>query len=255
VKKGEKLKIMNRNHEYVNAKNHHESYISYQRKYIDSPRESDKVILEMLEKQLGAQSASVLDVGCSQGNLLRHIRRKFPSLELFGCDLSQDEVDAAKELTTDEDNISFFCMDLAQPNSLEQYDCIVLNAILFSISNTDISLALSNLAKLVKKKGTVIVFDFFHTKAHNLMILEEVLVENGYHNNLEINFRNVYWFEERIRKHGLILESYHPFNIPVDLVENEDSLTSFTTKTELGTRITFRGALAQPWSHLLLRKE
>lgn len=255
MKKRENLKLMNRNHEYVNAKNHHESYIGYQRKYIDSPRESDRVILEMLEKQLGVQSASVLDIGCSQGNLLRHIRRKFPSLELFGCDSSQAEVDAAKELTADDDNISFFCMDLTQPNSLEQYDCIILNAILFSISNTDISLALSNVAKLVKNRGTVIVFDFFHTKAHNLVILEEVLVEKGYHNNLEMNFRNVYWFEERIRKHGLVLELYRPFNIPVDLAESEDSLTSSTTKTELGTRIIFRGVLAQPWSHVLLRKE
>jgi len=248
---------MNRNYEYVNAKKHHQSYVSYQRKYLGSPRESDKVILGMLETQLkgGGKNTSVLDVGCSQGNLLRHVRGKFPNLELSGCDLNQDEVEAAEELTAVDDDINFFCMDLKQAYTIKQYDCIILNAILFSISNNDIDLVISNIARMLKTKGMVIVFDFFHTKSHNLKISEEVLVERGYHNNLEINFRNIKWFERIIGEHGFMLESYHPFDISLDLVEEENSLTSFTIKTEIGTRLIFRGVLAQPWSHLLLRKE
>jgi hypothetical protein len=57
------------------------SYDIYQKRYRDSIRESDKVLIELIRSVIGGRSASLLDVGCSTGNLLRHVKRLLPALE------------------------------------------------------------------------------------------------------------------------------------------------------------------------------
>src|SRR5262245_62084252 len=50
-------------------------YDVYQDRYRNSIRESDKVLIEMIRSVVEGRSASLLDIGCSTGNLLRHIKR------------------------------------------------------------------------------------------------------------------------------------------------------------------------------------
>ncbi len=40
---------------------------------------------------------TLVDVGCGPGSLLKFIAKRFPSLKLAGCDLSQDMLDRARE--------------------------------------------------------------------------------------------------------------------------------------------------------------
>ena len=49
---------------------------------------------------------------------------------------------------------------------------------------------------------------------------------------------------------------FYPFEIPIDLPEPNaaSDLTTYTRRTEIGSRLQFRGSLYQPWCHLTARK-
>ena len=63
-------------------------YDDYQQRYRDSIRESDKVLIDLIREAAAGRPARLLDIGCSTGNLLRHIRRLVPGLDLHGGDLA-----------------------------------------------------------------------------------------------------------------------------------------------------------------------
>src|SRR5260221_325307 len=66
------------------------AYDEYQKRYKEEPRESDKVLLSMIAEAIeGREKPRLLDVGCSTGNLLSHISRRFSwdRLALVGGDL------------------------------------------------------------------------------------------------------------------------------------------------------------------------
>ena len=67
---------------YVNDEKFLAGYNEYQSKYANDMRESDRVILALVANH--GRGASLLDIGCSTGNLLRHIKRAFPSLVSLG---------------------------------------------------------------------------------------------------------------------------------------------------------------------------
>ena len=61
-------------------------YLAYQEKYRDTPRASDVELIRLISK-LTPKNGSVLDVGCSTGNLLRHLKAERTDLTLYGVDV------------------------------------------------------------------------------------------------------------------------------------------------------------------------
>src|SRR6266850_1447541 len=76
---------------YVGDDIHMKAYSEYQKRYSRKIRESDKVLLSLVRDTLGnlqdRKRPKLLDVGCSTGNLLRHLSRAFPNLDLVGGDM------------------------------------------------------------------------------------------------------------------------------------------------------------------------
>jgi len=75
--------------EYWGVEEGNAQYEEYQQKYVHTIRESDRVLIRMARELLGSLAAdgrkpSVLDAGCSTGNLLRHLNAALPGLDLTG---------------------------------------------------------------------------------------------------------------------------------------------------------------------------
>src|SRR3954452_23636356 len=70
---------------YVEDAEHMRIYSEYQERYATSPRESDKVLIELV-RQHAPDGGSLLDMGRSTGFLLLHLSRLLPGRELHGPD-------------------------------------------------------------------------------------------------------------------------------------------------------------------------
>jgi hypothetical protein len=53
------------------------SYNAHQRQFVEQMHERDRVMLGLIDEKTGGKG-SLLDIGCSTGNLLAHISRAFP---------------------------------------------------------------------------------------------------------------------------------------------------------------------------------
>ena len=62
-------------------------------------RESDKVLVDLLRKHIGNNdiegTPELLDIGCSTGNLLLHLKRLAPSVNMTGGDLALSSIEEA----------------------------------------------------------------------------------------------------------------------------------------------------------------
>jgi methylase of polypeptide subunit release factors len=87
--------------QYVTDEQFAAGYTEYQQRYAIEPRESDRVLIGHVAAALagrpaGAGPPRVLDIGCSTGNLLRHLARALPHAELWGGELMPEALVAAK---------------------------------------------------------------------------------------------------------------------------------------------------------------
>src|SRR5580704_16229199 len=84
---------------YVTDEKFLSEYNSYQRRYAHTMRESDKVLVALV-KDIVDRSAGrpleLLDIGCSTGNLLLHIKNMVPSVNLTGGDLALSSIDECR---------------------------------------------------------------------------------------------------------------------------------------------------------------
>ena len=75
--------------DYVTDQDLYRKYSKYQKRYFEKIRESDRVLIEMIGEVVsdtGVQDLSLLDIGCSTGGLLFHIKKALPGLRLAGGD-------------------------------------------------------------------------------------------------------------------------------------------------------------------------
>lgn len=70
--------------DYVTDDSFQDRYSEYEQRCLEEPKESDKVLVSMVsEFTRGRESeCSLLDIGCSTGNFLRHLRSALPGLQL-----------------------------------------------------------------------------------------------------------------------------------------------------------------------------
>jgi SAM-dependent methyltransferase len=220
-----------------------DAYNEYQLKYAVQLRESDRVILDLIAAGSGGKSCSILDIGCSTGNLLRHMRRLFPQHSLVGGDLTESSLAEARKTVP---GCQFQTMDIL---SIEgRYDIIVANAVAFSFDYATYEKVINSVATALNPGGLYIAFEMLHPYADLKTMEATKLTPDG----LVIYSRNEVRVERILRANGLSQVRFHPFSIPIDLPEPADKsdLTSHTKRLENGNRLCFRGALYQPWCHM-----
>lgn len=228
-------------------------YDAYQNRYRDSIRESDKVLIELIRAAVAGRPASLLDIGCSTGNLLRHIKRLIPDLRLSGADLSRSaiqrcEADAALA------DVTFHIHDLLNVTALGPFDIVVANAVTFLLDWRDLERAFAGIWKALESGGAYVGFEFMHSFAvQDLMIVE---TSELHPDGLRMHWRPIPRVEALLRKVGFDSVEFHPFELPIDLPfpGYEADCATYTLKDERGRRMAFRGVLYQPWCHLVARK-
>lgn len=234
---------------YPNDGRHIPQYISYQEKYRLSPRESDRVLIELATRDAD-KPLRVLDIGCSTGNLLRHLRDVAPHFHLIGGEMSDAQLEACRQDKTLA-GISFEKLDILNlPKN--SFDIIIANAILYGFDDGKFAQALNSIAEALTVGGSFYAFDFFHDFPQEIAIVEKTA---GFPDGHPLHFRSRQVVEQVVHTVGLTAPVFQPFNISLDLPAKPDALIQTrTVKTDTGDRLQFRGALYQPWCHLSAKK-
>jgi len=231
-----------------------DQYAPYQAQYRATVKESDRALLRLLEDLIPADapSASVVDVGCHTGNLLYHIRKQLPRAQLTGWDIFPAILDDCRNDPALK-GITFETMNVLDIKHEAVADVLILSAVLFRFSDQDHGIAWQQIHKALKPGGHALVFDFYHEFRQTVRIVDET---DLHPNGLVLNLRSQIMVGEQLHSLGFDAPRFHPFNISLDLERKEpsDPINTFTRTTQDGRRLQFRGAIYQPWCHMVARK-
>jgi SAM-dependent methyltransferase len=239
--------------EYVTDRALLDQYEAYQQRYRDSIRESDKILVELIRGATQGRPASLLDIGCSTGNLLRHVRRLLPELRLTGADLSQSAVEKCRADPGLAD-ISFGVFDMLDLSPAGRFDVIVANAVTVYFDWPDYRKAIASVFAALEPGGSYLAFEWLHPfSVQDLTIIE---TNDWNPEGLKLCFRPIPKVETLLREIGFASVEFRPFELPIDLPfpGHDADVVTYTRKDERGHRMAFRGALYQPWCHMIARK-
>ncbi len=241
--------------DYAANENFYAKYSEYQKKYFLNARESDKVIIALVQDAIRdcvVARPSVLDVGCSTGNLLYHLKQLVPDARLTGGDLMALVVEECKG-KSDLNGIEFEVMDVCEIPKMD-YSVVIANATLCLLDWESYDRAVCSIFNALASGGTFVGYEWMHKYHSDITITEK---SNLHPDGLTIRFRPFWRVRESFLKAGFAEVTFVPFDIPLDLPQQEGTekeLISRTVRTEDGARLMFRGPLYQPWCHMLARK-
>jgi SAM-dependent methyltransferase len=236
---------------YVKDENFLAFYNDYQKRYADRIAERDKVMLGLIAEKVHGKGA-LLDIGCSTGNLLLHIKRAFPEMNLTGGELAESSLTAARA-NPDLAGIEFRTMDMLDIPG--QYDCITANAVTYLFDWPQYERAIRSIARVLRSGGTFISFDWYHRHSGQSYAITEFTP--GHPEGLTIHTRPYDQVSRLLTEAGLAGVEFRPFFIPIDLPEQEDQSSdpiTYTKEMSDGNRLCFRGSLHQPWCYLMATK-
>jgi SAM-dependent methyltransferase len=244
-------------HEYVTDEAFLRDYNAYQAKYAQQIRESDKVLIGLVRDIAERRDSAggplrLLDIGCSTGNLLLHLKRLIPGLALTGGDLAESSL-AACRANPELSGIDFRMLDLLDLPGDSRYDVIAVNAVLYMMTDEQFEQALRSLVRALQPGGTMIAFDFFHPFEQDLTIIE---ASKTHPNGLRLRFRPISRATAALNAAGFENAVFRPFTLPIDLQRHQDpsELITYTVPAADGRRLPFRGTLFQPWCHLTAQR-
>lgn len=137
-------------------------YCSFNKGFLQSVQERERVLLSMLARTLGTQLSgkSVLDIGCGIGaTLLPMVQYGFEPQCCFGIDILQDRIAAARQRLP---NITFQCCSAQQmPFTENSFDLATMFTCLSSILSDSVRAEVCRESmRVVKPGGWVLSYDF-----------------------------------------------------------------------------------------------
>ena len=243
--------------DYVCDQSYMDAYSQYQSKYARNMRESDRILINIIERILGDEAPdrkrfSLLDIGCSTGNLLLHLKHALPQLDLSGGDIVASIV-AGCRANPDLAGIQFSEMNMLNMNCEKQFDLVVANAAMPFFTQAEFEQALANISAVTKPGGWFVAFDWFHPFEQDMTIIEKSAT---FPQGLVFHFRSYTTVKAGMAKAGLLSPAFELFYIPIDLEKPGDvsRINSYTVPLADGQRMCFRGSLFQPWCHVVEQK-
>jgi len=241
----------------VNTKDYLTStYLEYQKKYLDNIRESDRLLIAEVKElalNINKKTCSLIDIGCSTGNFLFHLKKAFPHFDLMGGDAFGEIVENCRRnpLLT---GIDFDVVNIHQTPHDKAFDFVTLNALLHLVETKDLDSVAENLSRILFPKGYLLAFSWFNPFDQEISLVE---TSPAHPEGAAINVHSYATITEVLEKQGFDHIVFKPFEIPIDLAGGEDksSLSSYTRKNSEGKRQLFRGSLYQPWCFLTARKK
>lgn len=234
--------------DYVIDNHFLDRYNAYQAKYAERMPERDKVTLKIIAGLTDGKHKRVLDIGCSTGNLLLHIKRFFPNLELFGGDLAESSIEIARK-NPDLAGVKIAKMDMLAITG--EYDVIVSNAVTYLFTDEQFVRAASGIRNGLRTGGAWIDFDWFSPFTDQRVTINEITPSHP--KGIDIHIRTYKQVSATLSAAGFKSIEFKRFDIPIDiaLTGYEGDPITYTEQTMDGRRLQFRGALSQPWCHLV----
>ncbi len=229
-----------------------EYYQDYQKKYAGAPRDSDKVIIGIVEtlKNEMETGLKLLDIGCSSGNLLKHLKQAIFGLELTGGDLVADQIERNNEnpaLT----GIRFERMDILNLEVREFFDVITVNAMVYALTGEQFQDAMINIASALNPGGHIILFDFFHPFPQEIKVTQKTMLYPDGHSYSMRSFASA---KETLENSGFSGVEFFPFKISVDLPKDEKAEPVLSHTVGSGDeRLIFHGSIFLPWCHVVAK--
>jgi SAM-dependent methyltransferase len=234
-------------------------YADYQAKYAENPRESDKRTAQLVLQSLRAMQPldrrpRILDIGCSTGNFLRHLKRLNINADLIGGDLMESHLAACRGNPALA-GVAFETMDILALTA-DSLDIITANAVNQLFAPDLYAKALQSIARALRPGGYFIAYELVHDDPVDRKITE---ISEWNPDGLTFWFRSREGTTRALETAGFDRIAIEPFQIPIDLPEpvpgsfEERNLVTYTVKTEHG-RLMMRGGLVQPWAHIVARK-
>lgn len=242
--------------EYVRDNEFLEDYNQYQKKYESNPRQSDialmDIVANIIDRSSLAGQASILDIGCSTGNFIRQLRRRFPDARLVGADLAASSLEICRQDPA-LSGVSFEQMDMVNMADGPTFDIIIANAVTFYFENDEYDRALHGIARRLKRGGTYVAFEWLHPFNQDLRIVEKSV---SHPLGLVLHQRPYQRVRETLEAAGFNAVEFKPFNIGIDLPmpDPAGNVLTYTKKLESGEHMCFRGTLFQPWCFMIATK-
>lgn len=231
------------------------TYYEYQKRYSQEMRKSDKVMLNLVLPFLQKSARRpfrLLDIGCSSGNFVAHLRDRAPDIEYWGGDIQPAVIERCRS-EPHLKGIRFEVMNIRDLSAWPQFDAIVANAVLFRFSEEDLATICCSLASALTRSGPLFTFDFYHRFEQDLTIVDK----SAWHpQGLMLHMRSYRTASRIFREANFEEPLFLPFRLPIDLPERTDpsDVGTYTRTTTDGERIMFRGVIYQPWCHMTTRK-
>ncbi|MFQ5763663.1 MAG: class I SAM-dependent methyltransferase [Rhodospirillales bacterium] len=232
-----------------------EEYNEFQKQFAENISERDRKMLALVGDIIGGRPAPVrlLDAGCSTGNLLLHLKRAYPDLELVGGDLAPSSLAAARN-NPDLAGIEFRELNMLDIPDREAFDAVTSNAVAQFLALDEYAQAAASIAQALKPGGAYISFEWVHPfKGQDVEIKETTA---SHPDGLMIYARSQGRVAKVMKAAGFDDVTIDPFNIPIDLpMPPLDAIPDTYTRTlDTGERLCFRGVLYQPWVHVIAVK-
>lgn len=112
----------------------------------------DEIVRQAVD---GFDGMRVLDLGCGDGKLLRHLCESYESASGVGVDASEGMIDAAKNASTDSDRFTFLAGDGATMQLSEQFDRVLILHVLHLVQDPEAFL--KNALAHLKPGGRLVV--------------------------------------------------------------------------------------------------
>lgn len=240
--------------DYVTDEKFLAEYNSYQARYAGTMRESDKLLVALTRqiRESAGRDLDVLDIGCSTGNLLLHLRNMVPGVRLVGGDLAKSSIDECRA-NPKLSGIAFEEMDLLNlPQA--RFDIVIVNAVFYMLDDGQYNRGLASVAKCLKPGGKCLVYDFAHPFVHQKLTIMETSVLHPH--GLRLVFRPMPSVTRDAQAAGFVSVDFRPFELPIDLPMPgyDEEVTTYTVGRKDGSRAMFRGALFQPWCHMIMHR-
>ncbi len=245
---------------YVTDKKWAATYSDYQKRYSGNPRESDKKIghltLAALREMQLSRQPRILDIGCSTGNLLRHLRRLMPGADLYGGDLMVPVIDECRR-NPDLAGMSLAVMDVFSLPVNRPFDVITCHAVTYMFDKEQFGLAMHSIAGALVPGGAFVGYELVFPGSREQRIVEK---SQGHPDGLQLMLRSEDFVRSCMEAASFTNIEVQPFDIPIDLPKPEPTgtdadLVTYTVRDAVtGRRLMYRGDLFQPWAHITARR-
>jgi cyclopropane fatty-acyl-phospholipid synthase-like methyltransferase len=206
----------------------HMDYIYFEEDYYKNKKETFTFLIDILKKY-SMDDFSLLDLGCSKGELLYHIKNDLPNYsKLSGLDYSEGLIGCAKKQSFLKD-VDFNVGDAQDFELNQKFDFVICSGVVGYFDSLD------DLFKMIKKHlhrgGVALVFHLFneldvdvHVKYRNNKYFDKF--EPGW------NVHSINTAKIALKNFGLSLEDIHKFQLSFNDKPKEDPARSWTSHVD-----------------------